>query len=97
MTTPLPEPARSFFCTKCGSTTCKDGMLHHDFPQCNKCGYLGFAQTIGYTETQLRAYGAAEYKRGIEFAVSRCMYRSHRNDDMGAIIASDILNLGDAS
>ena len=50
-----------------------------------------------YTTDQMRAYGAAEYKRGIEFAVSRCMYRSHRNDDMGAIIASDILNLGDAS
>ena len=40
-----------------------------------------------YTEAQMRDYGAAEYKRGIEFAVSRCMYYSARNDDMGAIIA----------
>ena len=50
-----------------------------------------------FTEEQILNYGAAEYKRAIEFAVSRCMYRSHRNDDMGAIIASDILNLGSAS
>lgn len=58
---------------------------------------IGGVWIEGYTADQLRAYGAAEYKRGIEFAVSRCMYRSHRNDDMGAIIASDILNLVDAS
>ena len=53
----LPEPGREFFCTKCGSTECKDGAIQHDFPPCNKCGYLGFARGINFTETQLRDYG----------------------------------------
>jgi hypothetical protein len=53
----LPKQPRHFFCTKCLSNECA-GDISAANPACKKCGYLGFANDVGYTEAQLLDYGA---------------------------------------
>ena len=53
----MPERRRSFLCTKCGSHECIKGYEKADTPPCAKCGYLGFAQDLDYTEEQMKQYG----------------------------------------
>ena len=52
----LPDQPRAFLCTKCGGHTC-EGDIKQKHPVCAKCGYLGFADDVGYTADQMRDYG----------------------------------------
>ena len=103
----LPEPGREFFCTKCGSTECKDGAIQHDFPPCDKCGYLGFARGINFTEAQLRDYGdrraMAERERAAKVCedhATKYLNRDVRNQHshgagLGASICADAIRKGE--
>ena len=64
--TPLPEPV-SGRCKSCNQT----GLSHCSDPV--HCGGMEFH----YTEDQMRAYGAAEYKRAIEAAAALCDGQAH--------------------
>lgn len=56
---PLPERNRRFFCSKCGSTTCKLGQEYRAHPECSDCGYCGFAEDADFTAEQMQAYARA--------------------------------------
>ena len=51
----LPERRRVFLCTKCGGRECESGSIHQTHPPC-KCGYLGFAENLDFTEDQMRDF-----------------------------------------
>lgn len=55
----LPKKKRSFICTKCGSGTCIEGQEYQEHPAC-KCGYLGFAGDILYSDEDMHAYVDAD-------------------------------------
>lgn len=55
---PLPEPIRSFLCTKCGHSERTEASLT-EHPLC-RCGYLGFVLCDNkYTADQMREYALA--------------------------------------
>lgn len=56
---PLPARHRAFLCTKCGSRECEPGTIEEVNPPC-KCGYLGFAEDLDFTASQMRAYVDAD-------------------------------------
>lgn len=56
----MPAQPRGFFCTKCGSSECKEGTLALDHPPCGKCGYLGFAEDRGFDAEHMRSYATAQ-------------------------------------
>ncbi len=56
---PLPARHRAFLCAKCGSRECEPGTIEEVNPPC-KCGYLGFAEDLDFTASQMRAYVDAD-------------------------------------
>lgn len=52
----LPQKRRGFICTKCGSSECRPDTLHREHPECDVCGYCGFAQDLDYNDVELQAY-----------------------------------------
>ena len=52
---PLPTRRRTFLCYKCGGRECEPGTIGESHPPC-KCGYLGFAEDLDFTEDQMRDF-----------------------------------------
>jgi ribosomal protein S27AE len=63
----LPLRGRKFICTKCGSELCTAGHEHKKYPPCVKCGYLGFAFDVSWTDEQVQ-----DYARKAQAMVAEC-------------------------
>lgn len=66
----LPERRRVFLCTKCGGQECESGSIHQTHPPC-KCGYLGFAENLDFTEDQMRDFADRTHALRMEQAAPK--------------------------
>ena len=89
----LPERRRVFLCTKCGGRECESGSIHQTHPPC-KCGYLGFAENLDFTEDQMRDFADRTHAQRMEQAAPKAAPMSPINRVIAYSAATKLRELG---